>query len=72
MILTNTSTSVNPKFQIGDIVLIEDHINLSGFMGNSPLIGLNDDRLGERFTPLNNIYNSNLIVLSSKNKEFSN
>jgi purine-nucleoside phosphorylase len=38
--------AMNPHLDPGDIVVLTDHINL---MGDNPLIGWNDDRLGERF-----------------------
>lgn len=46
LIVSNACGGLNPQFEKGDLMVIEDHINL---MGLNPLIGPNDDRLGPRF-----------------------
>ena len=61
LILTNASGGLNPKFAAGDIMVIEDHINLTG--GN-PLEGFNDDRWGPRFPEMTGAYNSRLSELA--------
>lgn len=58
LIVSNASGGVNPDFEIGDIMIITDHINL---MPN-PLIGKNYDELGPRFPDMSDAYDKNLIA----------
>lgn len=44
LIVTNAAGAVNSKFRAGDLMIIEDHLNLPGFAGFSPLIGPNEDK----------------------------
>ena len=57
LILTNAAGGVNTSFTAGDLMVIDDHINL---LGNSPLIGPNDDRFGVRFPDLTDLYSPRL------------
>lgn len=56
VIITNASGAVNTKFQPGDLMVISDHINLTGA---NPLIGQNNDELGPRFPDLTTVYDKN-------------
>jgi purine-nucleoside phosphorylase len=58
LILSNASGGVNPSFSIGDLMVIEDHINL---MKDNPLIGRNEDELGTRFPDMVHAYDPVLI-----------
>ena len=61
LILTNAAGGVNESFSAGDLMLITDHINL---MGTNPLIGKNDETLGERFPDMTEIYKNELIEIA--------
>lgn len=60
LILTNAAGGVNRDFAVGDIMLIEDHINFVGMAGHNPLIGPNQEAFGTRFPPMNRTYTKRL------------
>ena len=58
LILSNAAGGLNPEFNPGDIMLITDHINLTG---TTPLIGPNEDSWGTRFPDMTRAYDEALI-----------
>ncbi len=60
VLLTNAAGGVNKSYQVGDLMLLEDHINLPGMAGANPLIGPNDETLGLRFVGMSQAYDRRL------------
>jgi purine-nucleoside phosphorylase len=63
LFVSNASGGLNPKFKIGDLMMINDHINM---FGNSPLMGPNHKELGPRFPDMSQPYNLHLRNLAHK------
>jgi purine-nucleoside phosphorylase len=63
LIVSNACGGMNPQWRKGDLMLVEDHINL---MGDNPLIGPNDDRLGDRFPDMCRPYDPELLALAQR------
>ncbi len=61
LFVSNASGGVNPDFEIGEIMIMNDHINL--FPGN-PLIGKNIDEMGPRFPDMSDAYDEKMIELA--------
>ncbi|HZV06080.1 MAG TPA: purine-nucleoside phosphorylase [Gemmataceae bacterium] len=63
LIVSNACGGMNPQFAKGDLMMIEDHINL---LGANPLIGRNDERLGPRFPDMCYPYDRKLLSLARR------
>jgi purine-nucleoside phosphorylase len=61
LFITNAAGGLNPAFRPGDIMIIKDHINLTGA---NPLVGPNHDAWGERFPDMTEAYDKQLISLA--------
>ena len=63
LLVSNACGGLNPNFERGDIMLINDHIN---FLGDNPLIGANDPDLGPRFPDMSQPYTKHLMVTANQ------
>lgn len=68
VIMTNAAGGVNENFEVGDLMLIRDHLN---FLPN-PLIGPNDERFGARFPDMSEPYSKRLMTIAKKCAEEAN
>ena len=63
LLVSNVSGGMHPLWKAGDLVLIDDHINL---LGDSPLVGANDDSFGPRFPDMSEPYSLALQAIAQK------
>jgi len=63
LLVSNACGGLNPNFERGDIMLINDHIN---FLGDNPLIGPNDPDLGPRFPDMSQPYTERLLATAEQ------
>lgn len=63
MVVTNAAGGVNTSFNPGNLMLIKDHLNLSG---NNPLIGANIEEFGPRFPDMSEAYSKRMMGIAKK------
>lgn len=63
LMISNAAGGMNPAYQVGDMMILRDHINL---MPEHPLRGANDERLGVRFPDMSEPYATEMIELARK------
>lgn len=64
LFISSAAGGFNPQYKPGDLMVIDDHINLTG---RDPLIGPNLDELGPRFPDMSRVYDPDLIKIARKN-----
>jgi len=66
LVVTNAAGAINPGFEPGDLMLINDHINLIGMGGANPLRGPNLEEFGVRFPDMSQPYDRELLKMARK------
>jgi purine-nucleoside phosphorylase len=64
LVLTNAAGGIDPSYRVGDLMLLNDHINFPGMAGHHPLLGPNDESLGERFVGMSQAYDRELRAIA--------
>jgi purine-nucleoside phosphorylase len=59
-VVTNAAGGLSSSYEVGDLVIVKDHINLAGIAGNNPLRGPNAEEFGPRFPALSDAYSLSL------------
>jgi purine-nucleoside phosphorylase len=62
LVVTNAAGGINREFNVGDIMVMDDHISFPCMSGINPLVGLNDERFGPRFPPMSEAYDPKLVA----------
>jgi purine-nucleoside phosphorylase len=63
LIVTNACGGMNPSFEAGDLMIIRDHLNMTGA---NPLVGRNEPTLGPRFPDMSRAYTPELVRFAKK------
>jgi len=66
LLVTNAAGGLNPSFNVGDIMVINDHISFVGLAGQNPLVGKNMEHFGARFPATSDAYDFSLRHLAFK------
>jgi purine-nucleoside phosphorylase len=62
LVLSNASGGLNPSFEVGDMMFLEDHINMMNLMTENPLKGPHESNFGPRFPDMTNPYHPGLLA----------
>ncbi|VDO05439.1 unnamed protein product [Rodentolepis nana] len=66
LIVTNATGTVHLNYNVGDLMVVKDHISIPALCGFNPLCGANDERFGPRFPALSDVYTKELRQLALK------